>query len=136
MICHSHSPRFEITLETSSIASSSRTFPARCAEVLTAADLEPAGGPYTLGNDGAVAEVGLEFPASPVESIGDSGAGRREDDSVIRDSEDVRSSDCARFCRERGFVLICSFNFDSRRESDPRLNEPSGSLLREGMPDP
>lgn len=37
------------------------------------ADLVDAGGPYTLGKEGAVAELGLELPPSPVESVGDSG---------------------------------------------------------------
>jgi len=51
------------------------------------------GGPYTLGNDGAVAEGGLEvLPKSPIEFVGESGGGKR-DASVILDSEKVRSSD-------------------------------------------
>ena len=49
------------------------------------------GGPYTLGNDGAVAELGLEL--SPVPLVGDSGGGYVEPDSVIRDSENVKSRD-------------------------------------------
>ena len=31
------------------------------------------GGPYTLGKDGAVADVGLELPSSAVDVVGDSG---------------------------------------------------------------
>ena len=35
---------------------------------------ERLGGPYTLGKDGAVAELGLEFPpVSPVDVVGESG---------------------------------------------------------------
>lgn len=37
------------------------------------AEETPGGGAYTLGNDGAVAEVGLEFPSSAVEVVGESG---------------------------------------------------------------
>lgn len=55
------------------------------------------GGLYTLGKEGAVAELGLEFPPSPVDVVGDSGGGRRDDVSVMRDSDDVKSSDWARF---------------------------------------
>jgi hypothetical protein len=55
------------------------------------------GGPYTLGKDGAVAEAGLELPpVSPVDVVGDSG-GAFAEDSVIRENENVKSSDCARF---------------------------------------
>lgn len=51
------------------------------------------GGPYTLGNDGAVAEGGPEvLPRSPIEFVGESGGGKR-DASVILDSEKVRSRD-------------------------------------------
>jgi hypothetical protein len=94
------------------------------------ADLVDIGGPYTLGNEGAVAEVGLELPpVSPVEVVGDSGGGRREDDSVMRDRENVRSRDCARFCKERGFE-ICSLSFASKSESDPRFSASSACLVR------
>jgi hypothetical protein len=93
------------------------------------------GGLYTLGKEGAVAEVGLEFPPSPVEVVGDSGGGRRDEDSVMRDSEEVKSSDCARFCNDRGFE-ICSFILVSRRESDPRFRASSVFLVREGIPEP
>lgn len=91
--------------------------------------------PYTLGKEGAVAEIGLEFPpVSFPELVGDSGGGR-PDDSVIRDSEYVKSSDCARFVKERG-LENCSFNLASRSESDPRLIASSVCLAREGMPEP
>lgn len=34
------------------------------------------GGPYTLGNDGAVADGGVEVgPISPIDVVGDSGGG-------------------------------------------------------------
>lgn len=54
---------------------------------------------------------------------------------MIRESEEVRSRDCARFWRERGFD-ICSFNLDSNSESDPLLKALSMSLVRLGIPDP
>lgn len=77
-------PRLEITRETSSVTSSeSLTRAFRCAD-------EPMTdrGPYTLGNDGAVADVGLELPpVPPVDVVGDSGAGRRAEESVNRDNE-------------------------------------------------
>jgi len=86
-------------------------------------------GPYTLGNDGAVADVGLELPpVPPVEVVGDSGGGRCADGSVNRESEYVRSRDCARFCRERG-LEICSLILDSSNESEPRFR--ASSVLRE-----
>jgi len=85
------------------------------------------GGAYTLGNEGAVAEDGLELPpVSPVE-VGDSGAPL--EDSVIRERENVKSSDCVRFCRERG-LEICSFSFASNKESEPRLMASSECLVR------
>jgi hypothetical protein len=86
-----------MTLDTSLMASSSSTRPARWEDVPRTGGLPDAGGLYTLGNEGAVAEAGLEFPPSPVEFVGDSGGGRRDDDSVMRDNEEVKSSDCARF---------------------------------------
>lgn len=82
-----------------------------------------------------MAEVGLEFPPSPVEFVGDSGGGRRDDDSVMRDNEDVKSSDCARFCSDRGFE-ICSFILVSKRESEPRFSASSVFFVREGIPEP
>lgn len=82
-----------------------------------------------------MADVGLELPPSPVEFVGDSGRGRRDDDSVIRDNDEVRSSDCARFCSDRGFE-ICSFILVSRRESEPRFRASSVFLVREGIPEP
>lgn len=95
----------------------------------------PDRGPYTLGNDGAVADVGLEFPpVPPVDVVGDSGGGSRAEGSVRRESEYVRSSDCARFWRERG-LEICSLILDSSSESEPRLR--ASSVLRErAMPVP
>lgn len=90
--------------------------------------LDVMGGPYTLGNEGAVAEDGLELPpVSPVDVAGDSGVPL--DASVIRERENVRSRDWARFCSERG-LEICSFNFASSRESDPRLIASSECLVR------
>jgi hypothetical protein len=86
------------------------------------------GGPYTLGNEGAVADDGLELPpVSPVDVVGDSGAPL--EDSVIRDRENVKSSDWARFCSERG-LEICSFSFASSSESEPRLIASSECLVR------
>jgi len=117
------------------MASSSRTRPARCEDIPRTGGLANVGGLYTLGKEGAVAEVGLEFPPSPVEVVGDSGGGRRDDDSVIRESEEVKSSDCARFCSDRGFE-IWSFILVSKRESDPRLSESSIFFAREGIPEP
>jgi len=88
------------------------------------------GGAYTLGKDGAVAEFGLEFsPVSPVDVVGDSGSGRREVDSAIRDRDIVKSNDCARFCKERG-LEICSLSFASKSESDPRFDASSACLVR------
>lgn len=92
------------------------------------------GGPYTLGNDGAVADVGLEFP--PVELVGDPGGGIPED-SVMRDNDIERSRLCARLLKERDLELeICSFSLASRRESEPRLRASSVVLARVGMPEP
>jgi hypothetical protein len=86
------------------------------------------GGPYTLGNEGAVAEDGLELPpVSPVDVVGDSGTPL--EDSVIRERENVKSSDWARFCSERG-LEICSLSFASSRESEPRLMASSECLVR------
>jgi hypothetical protein len=83
-----------------------------------------------------VAEAGLEFPpVSPVGVVGDSGRAKREDDSVIRDREKVRSRDWARFCKERGFD-ICSLSLASKRESDPRFNPSSTFFARWGTPEP
>jgi hypothetical protein len=43
--------------------------------------------PYTLGKEGAVAEIGLELPpVSLPELVGESGGGR-PDDSVMRERE-------------------------------------------------
>jgi hypothetical protein len=53
--------------------------------------------------------------------VGDSGGGYAEPDSVIRDSENVKSRDWARLFNERGCFVTCSFSLASRRESDPRL---------------
>ena len=133
-----HSPKLEMTLDTSSIASSSRTRPVRridCGVPGIPDGRTDDGGPYTLGNEGAVAEVGLELgPVSPTEFVGESGATKRED-SVMRDREAVKSRDCARFCSDRG-LPSCSFNFASRRESEPRLAASSTCRVREGMPEP
>lgn len=67
-----HSPRFDITRDTSSTTSSSITLALLWAEEPVTADVL---GPYTLGNEGAVALVGLEFPPvpPPVDVVGDSG---------------------------------------------------------------
>jgi hypothetical protein len=52
------------------------------------------GGAYTLGKDGAVAELELELsPVSPVEVVGDSGGINRDVDSAMRESDIVKSSD-------------------------------------------
>jgi len=55
----------------------------------TPEDLAERGGPYTLGNEGAVPELGLEFPPvpPPVEVVGDSGGTVLDPDSVIRERE-------------------------------------------------
>jgi hypothetical protein len=94
-------------------------------------------GPYTLGNDGAVALVGLDpSPVPPpVDVVGDSGCGSRLFASVMRDNEYVRSSDWARFCNDRG-LLICSLIFDSSSESDPRLSASSVFRCRAAIPVP
>lgn len=125
-------PRLDITRETSSVTSSeSLTRAFRCAD-------EPMTdrGPYTLGKDGAVADVGLELPpVPPVDVVGDSGGGRRAEASVNRDSEYVRSRDCARFWRDRGFE-ICSLILDSSSESEPRFRASSVLRVRVAMPVP
>lgn len=90
-----HSPRLEMTRETSSTASSSATKPDR-PMVLWAepgCDRDPTGEAYTLGNNGTVADVGLEPPVSKIEFSGDSGRERRDDASLIRVSDMVRSRD-------------------------------------------
>lgn len=66
-----YKPRLAITLVTSSMGVSSSFN-------LVIGGFEPKddllGGPYTLGNEGAVAELGLELPpVSPVDVVGDSG---------------------------------------------------------------
>ena len=81
------------------------------------------GDAYTLGNDGAVTDVGLDPPVSVSEVSGDSGRERR-DDSVMRERDIVRSSDWARLVSERGFERW-SLSLASKRESEPRLSESS-----------
>lgn len=131
-----HKPKFEMTRDTSSTGSSSSPIPERpmCPpkpepEAPVTALREPPGGPYTLGNSGAVADVGLDVPPVPVPVTDVSGDSGRESPeprgaSLMRVSENVKSSDCARLVRDRGFVSW-SFNFASRRESDPRLSASS-----------
>jgi len=52
------------------------------------------GGAYTLGKDGAVAELGLELsPVSPVEVVGDTKGISRDVDSAMRERDIVKSSD-------------------------------------------
>lgn len=76
------------------------------------------GGPYTLGNDGAIAATGLEVPPvfvpapdaeadALIEGEVSGESGRDNPDrgvSLMRVREYVRSRDWARFCRERGFA--------------------------------
>ena len=126
-----------MTRETSSTGSSSYPMPGRvvpCAAPLPIrvpliAVRPVPGGPYTLGNSGTVAEVGLDVPFVPVpvtDVSGDSGRERPDRGaSLMRVSENVKSRDCARFVSDRGFVSWWSFNFDSRRESEPRLRASS-----------
>lgn len=126
-----------MTRDTSSTASSSSTTPPRpmlpCAD---GADERGAmGDAYTLGNDGAVADVGLEPPVSRSEVSGDSGRESREDVSLMRVSDIVRSSDCARFVSERGFEYE-SFSFASSSESEPRLSASSACRARLDKPVP
>ena len=69
--------------------------------------------------------------------MGDSGGGGNvEPDSVIRDSENVKSRDWARLFNERGCFVTCSFSLASRRESDPRLIASCVCLERWGIPVP
>jgi len=76
------------------MASSSRALSDLWAGAPMTDDLVGAGGPYTLGNEGAVAEDGEELPpVSPMDVVGDSGGGSLDDDSVIREREKVKSSD-------------------------------------------
>ena len=114
-----------MTLETSSTASSSSTMPERpmllCVEA--AAERLDAGEAYTLGNDGVLMDVGLDPPVSVIEFSGESGRASLED-SLIRESDIVRSRDCARLVSDRGFDNW-SFSFASRRESEPRLSASS-----------
>lgn len=130
-----HRPRLCMTRVTPSLAASSLSnsmvLEPLCAEVPITAGRPP----YTLGNEGAVAEIGLELPpVSLPELLGDSGGGR-PDVSVMRESEYVRSNDWARFVRERG-LEICSFILASRRESEPRLSASSVCLALLGIPVP
>ena len=76
-------------------------------------------------------DVGLDSPVSVREFSGESG---REslDDSVMRDSDIVRSSDWARLVKERGFDNELSFA--PSRGSDPRLS--SLCRVRFGNPEP
>lgn len=84
-------------------------------------------------------DIGLELPpVSPpaVEVVGDSGGIILELDSVILEREYVRSSDWARFVRERG-LFSWSLSLASRRESEPRLRASSVEcLVRLGIPEP
>lgn len=74
-----------MTRDTSSTLSSSSTIPDRpmlpCAE--GAPERDDTGLAYTLGNDGAVTDVGLDPPVSVSDVSGDSGRERR-DVSVMR----------------------------------------------------
>lgn len=65
--------------------------------------------------------MGLEVAVEPV---GEGGGGNLEACSEIRDSESVKSSDCALFVRDRGFVS-CSLSLASNKESEPRLTGSS-----------
>lgn len=103
-----------------------------CAE--GAPERDDTGLAYTLGNDGAVTDVGLDPPVSVKDVSGDSGRERR-DVSVMRCSDIVRSRDCARFVRERGFERW-SFSFASSSESDPRLSASSLWRVLTGTPVP
>ena len=121
-VCWSHNPRVEMTRDTSSMASSSSGGPPRrmyCGVPMPPDERPESGSPYTLGKSGAEPDTGLlDAPVKSV-SVGLSGMGA-EDDSVMRESEFVRSSDCARFCIDRGFES-CSRSLASSRESEPRL---------------
>ena len=91
---HTHNPRLDITLDTSSTASSSTITPALAFGPVITAERDDRG-EYTLGNEGVVTEVGLDPPVSPVEFSGESGRERpeREPLSVMREREYVRSKD-------------------------------------------
>ena len=134
----SYRPRLEITRDTSSTGSSSYPIPGRPwlwpaplpMKAPATAPRPAPGGPYTLGKRGTVAEFGLEVPFVPVpvtDVSGDSGRDKPEPRgaSLMRVSENVKSSDCARLVSDRGFESGCSFSFDSSRESDPRFRASS-----------
>ena len=125
-----------MTRETSSTDPSSSIMPERpmlpWAE--GAPEREDTGDAYTLGKEGAVMEVGLEPPVSVREVSGDSGRDNR-DVSVIRWRDMVRSSDCARLVKERGFAKW-SFILASRSESEPRFNASSLCRVLTGTPEP
>ena len=71
-----HNPRVEITRDTSLTASSSRSWPPRRIDCGVPGPIGGRPDAYTLGKDGAVAEVGLELgPVSPTEFVGESGGG-------------------------------------------------------------
>lgn len=111
-----------------------------CSGLPTTAPREPEGGPYTLGNNGTVAEIGLELPPVPVPVpvavSGESGRDSPEErgTSLMRVNEYVRSSDWARFVSDLGFVNW-SFSFASKSESEPRLRA-SSPRARDGTPEP
>jgi len=65
------------------------------AEVKFTCGIPVGDGPYTLGNEGAVPEIGLISPpvSPPIVEVGESGGAIPEFDSVIFESEYVRSSD-------------------------------------------
>lgn len=60
--------------------------------ILPWVDRDDTGEAYTLGNDGAVIDVGLDPPVSVKDVSGDSGRDSR-DVSVIRERDIVRSRD-------------------------------------------
>jgi len=83
-----HSPRLDMTRETSSTLSSPYSLAERlgtCIELFQIVGAEVIGGPYTLGKEGAVAEGGLELPSSAMDVVGESGT--RGELSVIRERE-------------------------------------------------
>jgi hypothetical protein len=74
--CSDHNPSVEITRDTSLTASSSRSWLPRCIDWGVPGPMGGRPDAYTLGKDGAVAEVGLELgPVSPIEFVGESGGG-------------------------------------------------------------